>query len=171
MSNKELNLESLIREYLSEEGILEKKIEGSDFEFGFIISFPPGPKKQNMSIYKPKNKNCVYITIRTQISEKYSKPLSSLKGNRTFQFFNQIRKYFLIKEVYFRIDPQNFTFEIHEQTYPDRDGFISKDTLFKGIQKVFYCYVFSHILLEELSSGKDMTSTKFDTKFDLSLYS
>ena len=167
MSNRELNLEDLIREYLSDEGMLEEKLQGSDFEFGFIISFPPGPKSQNMSIYKPKNKNSVYITIQTQIAEKYSKPLSSLKGNKTFQFFNGIRKYFLIKEVYFRIDPQNFKFEIHEQMYPDRDGFISKDTLFKGIQKVFYCYVFSHILLEELCSGKDMTSTKFD----LSLYS
>ncbi len=171
MSNRELNLESLIQEYLSEEGIFKEKLQSSDFEFGFIISFPSGPKSQNMSIYKPKNKNCVYITIRTQISEKFSKPLSSLKGNRTFQFFNQIRKYFLIKEVYFRIDPQNFKFEIHEQTYPDRDGYISKDTLFKGIQKVFYCYVFSHILLEELSSGKDMSSTKFGPEFDLSLYS
>ena len=171
MSNRELNLENLIREYLSDEGILKEKLEGSDFEFGFIISFPPGPKSQNMSIYKPKNKNSVYITIRTQISEKYSKPLSSLKGNKTFQFFNDIRKYFLIKEVYFRIDPQNFTFEIHEQMYPDRDEYISKDTLFKGIQKVFYCYAFSHILLEELCSGKDISSSKFGPEFDLSLYS
>jgi len=171
MSNRELNLEGLIREYLSDEGILEEKLQGSDFEFGFIISFPPGPKSQNMSIYKLKNKNSVYITIRTQISEKYSKPLSSLKDNKTFQFFNDIRKYFLIKEVYFRIDPQNFKFEIHEQMYPDRDGFISKDTLFKGIQKVFYCYVFSHILLEEYCAGKDITSTKFGPEFGLSLYS
>lgn len=171
MSNRELNLENLIREYLSDEGILEEELQGSDFEFGFIISFPPGPKKQNMSIYKPKNKNCMYITIRTQISEKYTKPLSSLKGNRTFQFFNDIRKYFLIKQVYFRIDPQNFKFEIHEQMYPDRDEFIPKDTLFKGIQKVFYCYVFSHILLEEYCSGKDISSSKFGPEFDLSLYS
>lgn len=171
MSNRELNLENLIREYLSDEGILEEKLQSSEFEFGFIISFPPGPKSQNMSIYKPKNKNCIYITIRTQISEKYTKPLSSLKGNKTFQFFNDIRKYFLIKEVYFKIDPQNFKFEIHEQMYPDRDGFISKDTLFKGIQKVFYCYVFSHILLEEYCVGKDITSTKFGPEFDLSLYS
>ena len=49
MSNRDLNLENLIQEYLSDEGILEKKLESSDFEFGFIISFPPGPKSQNMS--------------------------------------------------------------------------------------------------------------------------
>jgi len=146
-------------------------LQGSDFEFGFIISFPPGPKGQNMSIYKLKNKNCIYITIRTQVSEKFIKTLTSLKDNKTFQFFNDIRKYFLIKEVYFRIDIQNFKFEIHEQIYPDREGYISKDTLFKGIQKVFYCYVFSHILLEEYCSGKDIMSTKFGPEFDLSLYS
>ncbi|GAH01554.1 unnamed protein product, partial [marine sediment metagenome] len=49
--------------------------------------------------------------------------------------------------------------------------YISKDTLFKGIQKVFYCYVFSHILLEEYCSGKDISSSKFGSEFDLSLYS
>jgi len=55
--------------------------------------------------------------------------------------------------------------------YPDRDEFIPKDTLFKGIQKVFYCYIFSHILLEEYCSGKDISSSKFGPEFDLSLYS
>jgi hypothetical protein len=171
MSNKDISLGSLIREYLLDEGILREKIKSSDFEFGYVISFPPGPKGQNMSIYKTKNKNCVYITIRTQISEKFTKPLSSSKGDKTFQIFNKIRKYFLIKEVFFRIDVQNFIIEIHEQIYPDRDRYISKDALFKGIQKVLYCYIYSHILLEEFSAGKEISSTEFGPEFDLSLYS
>ena len=44
---------------------------------------------------------------------------------------------------------KNFTFEIHEQIYPDKEGYISKNSLFKLIQKVFYCYLYSNLLVEE----------------------
>ena len=171
MSIKKTNLENLIRDYLLEEGILKEKVASSDFDFGFIISYPQGPKSQKMTIYKLKNKNSIFITIRIQFSEKHANALSSLKDNKKFQFFNDIRKYFLIKEVYFKIDIQNFMFEIYELVYPDIDGTVSKDTLFKRIQKIFYCFVFSNLLLEEYCSGKEISSKKLGPEFDLSLYS
>ena len=171
MSIKKGNFEKLIEEYLLDEGILSERLSVPEFDFGFIISFPPGPKSQKMSVYKPKNKNNILITIRSQISEKNVNKLNSLKENKKFQFFNDLRKYFLIKEVYFRIDIQNFRFTIDKQIYPDNKGIISKHTLFKGIQKIFYCFVFSNILLEEYCLGKERSPTKLGPEFDLSLYS
>jgi len=63
-------VEDLLHDYLLEEGILKDKIDSTKFDFGFIISFPPGPKSQNLSVYKPKNRDSIFITIRFQISQK-----------------------------------------------------------------------------------------------------
>jgi len=152
-------VENLLHEYLSEESILKDKIDSAKFDFGFIISFPPGPKSQNLSVYKPKNRNGIFITIRFQISQKKAEILNSLKNNKKHQFFNDLRKYLLIREVFFRIDHQNLIIEIHEQIYPNKEGFISKNSLFKLIQKVFYCYVFSNLLLEEYCMEKKRPTT------------
>lgn len=171
MSIKKLNLKNLIQEYLLEESISFEKLESPDFDFGFAVSFPPGPQSQKLSVYKVNARNCLYITIRSQISDKNIKTLNSFKDNKKFQIFNYLRKYFIIKEVYFKIDIQNSIIEINEQIYPNIDGIIPKDTLFKTLQKVFYCYLYSHILIEEFCLGKEISPTKFGPQFDLSLYS
>jgi len=159
------SVENLIHEYLLDEGILKDKIDNPKFDFGFIISFPPGPKSQKLSIYKPKNRNSVFITIRFQISQKKAEILISLKDKEKGRFFNDLRKYLLIREVFFKIDFQNLIIEIHEQIYPDKEGFISKNSLFKLIQKVFYCYVSSNLLLEEYRKDKKRPDTKMELFF------
>ncbi|MFX1356206.1 MAG: DUF2299 family protein [Promethearchaeota archaeon] len=171
MSIKKLNLENLIQQYLLEEEISIEKLKSPDFDFGFIVSFPPGPKSQKISVFKVNKRNCLYITIRSQLSDKNIKILNSFKDNKKFQIFNSIRKFFLIKEVYFRIDIQNSIFEINEQIYPDKDGSISKDTLFKVIKKIFYCFLYANILMDEYCMGKEISPTKLGPEFDLSLYS
>ena len=171
MSAKKSKMESLIRGYLLDEGILREKISDSKVDFGFIFSFPPGPQGQQMSVFKPKNKNFIIIVIRTQLSKNHAKVLNSLKDNKKLQFFNDLKKYFLIKEVYFIIDAQNNRYEIHEQLFPNRDGHIPKNSFFKGILKVFYCYFFSNVLLHEYCSGKEISPSKFGPEFDRSLYS
>jgi len=40
------SVENLIHEYLLDEGVLKEKLTSDKFDFGFIISFPPGPKSQ-----------------------------------------------------------------------------------------------------------------------------
>jgi len=80
-------VENLLHEYLLEEGILKDRIDSAKFDFGFIISFPPGAKSQNLSIYKPKNMTGIFITIRFQISKKKAEILNSLKDNKKLQFF------------------------------------------------------------------------------------
>ncbi|TES94300.1 MAG: DUF2299 domain-containing protein [Promethearchaeota archaeon] len=171
MSIRKNNLENSIREYLLDEGILREKLSSSDLDFGFIFSFPQGPNSQNMSVIKPKNKNCIFTIIKTQISKKHANTLNSFKGNKKFLFFNTLRKYFLAKEVYFKIDVKNFIIEIIKQIFPDMDGNISKNTFFNAIQKVFYCYAYSNLLIEEYCLKEDISHTEFGHEFDFSLYS
>jgi hypothetical protein len=149
MPSEKVTVEDLLHKYLSEEGILKEKIETDKFDFGFVISFPPGPRSKNLSIYKPKNMTSVFITIRFQISQEKAKILNSLRSKTKDQLFNDIRKYLLTREVLFKINFQTLIIEIHEQIYPDKEGYISKNSLFKLIQKVFYCYLSSNLLLEE----------------------
>ena len=160
MPSDKNSVEDLLREYFLEEGILKDKISSPKFDFGFIVSFPSGSKSQNLSIYKPKNMNGIFITIRFQISQEKVNDLNSHKGNKKHQFFADLRNFLLFRDVFFKFDLQNLIIEIHEQIYPNIEGYISKNALFKLIQKVFYCYVFSNLLLEEYRKGKKRPDTK-----------
>jgi len=162
MPNDKISVENLIHEYLLEEGILKEKLTSAKFDFGFVISFPPGPKSQNLSIYKPKKISGIFITIKFQISKQKADILNSLKDNNKQQFYNDLKKYLLSKEVFFKFDFQNFVVEIHEQIYPNNEGFISKNSLFKLIQKVFYCYMFSNQLVEEYCMDKKRPTTDME---------
>jgi hypothetical protein len=153
MPNSQKSVEDLIRKYLSEEGILKEKIPSENFDFGFVIAFPPGPRSKSLSIYKPKNLNSIFITSRFKISQEKAKMFNSLKIKNKQQFLSDLKKLLLIREVLFKINLQNLIIEIHEQIYPDKEGYISKNSLFKLIQKVFYCYLSSNLLLEEYIRG------------------
>ena len=163
MPSDKTRIENLIHEYLLDEGAFKDKLTSDKFDFGFIISFPPGPKSQNLSIYKPKNINGIFITVKFQISKEKAGILNSFEDNKNHQFFNNLRKYLIIKEVFFKFNFQNYIIEIHEQIYPNKKGFISKNSLFKLIQKVFYCYVFSNLLIEDYCKGE----TKLHSKLGL----
>ena len=175
MSTKKSKIEHLIQEYLIDEGILKERSPDpkSELDFGFIFTFPPGPgpNSQRMSVFKPKNKNYIIVAIRTEISKSQINELNSGKDNKIFQFFSDLRKFLLIKEVYFRINAKNYRFEIHKQFFPDRDEYISKNSFYEGIQKVYYCFFYASILLSEHCSGKEIPSKTFGPEFDLSLYS
>ncbi|MFX1387116.1 MAG: DUF2299 family protein [Promethearchaeota archaeon] len=172
MSTEKSKIENLIQEYLLEDGLLRERLPdpNSKLDFGFVFTFPPGPKSQKMSILKPKNKNYIIIAIRTQISKPQINALNSLKGNKKMQFFIDLRKFLLIKEVFFRIDIPNYIYEINDQLYLNSEGIVSKDSFFKTIRKILYCFVYSNIILGEYLTGKEVQAEKFDTDFDLSLY-
>jgi len=171
MSKKNSKIEHFIREYLLDEGFLREKITDPklNLDFGFIFAFPSGQRGQRMSVFKPKNKNLIIISIRIQLSKPHSKALNSLEDDKNIQFFSDLRKYFLMKEVFFQIDIQNYRYEINDQLYLDNEGIVSKDSFFKTIRKVYYCFIFSNILLKEYCSGKEIKTKEFDS-FDFSLY-
>lgn len=154
MSSVKNSVGVLLRKYLVEENILKNDINNKEFDFGFIISFPPGPRSQNLSVYKPKNRNDIFVTIRFQISPDKAVILNSFKEKDKQQIFNDLRKYLLSREVFFKINTQDLIIEIHEQIFPNKKNYISKNSLFKLILKVFYSYLYSNIILEEYLKEK-----------------
>jgi hypothetical protein len=170
------NIKDLIQEYLLDEGLLRGKIPLDDnkLDFGFQFIFPPGPIAQKMVIIKPKNKDLIIISNPIQIAPQQVEALNALEENRKFFFFVDIRKFFLAKDVFFRIDTQNFRYEISDQIFLKRDGTISKNSFFKSIRKVFTCSAYSNMILNEYCSGKikpDDISKSNDFTSDFSLYS
>jgi len=173
MSKKQPNTKELIYEYLTSEGILKGKLPDpkSNFEFGFVFSFPPAQEKQRMSVFKPKNKDYIIVMLATQISEFHIKSLKSLKENPILNFFKDLRKFLVLKEVYFQLDPEKFRFELNDQIYLNNYGYISKNKLFKSIRKLFYCFMYINIMLDEYSSEKHDLTDSSSLSFDFSLYS
>ena len=175
MSN-EINIKSLVQEYLLDEGILREKIKDSKIEFGFQFVFPPGTISKIMVVLKPKNKQLIIITIGTQISESHIQALNSLAPNKKLQFFMDLKKFFLLKDVFFRIDVENYRYEISDQVFLKEDRSISRNTFYKSIRKVFNAEAYSNIMLEEYCTGKIkpeeiINSQDFSSGSDFSLYS
>lgn len=174
--SEESKIEHLIKEYLLDEGILREKVKDPKIEFGFQFIFPPGPMNKIMFVIKPKNKDLIIITIGTQISDPHINALNSLNNNKKMQFFMELRKFFLLKDVYFRISIDQYRYEISDQVFLKKDGSISKNVFFNSIRKVFNSAAYSNIILEEYCSGKikpeDFTKAKeFTSGTDFSLYS
>ena len=176
MTDNANNIKNLIQDYLLDEGLLRNKIpiDEKKLEFGFQFVFPPGPIAQKMVVIKPKDKDLIIISNPIQISPPQVEALNSLEKNGKFFFFMDIRKFFLIKDVFFRIDTQNFRYEISDQIFLKKDGTISKNSFFKSVRKVFTCSAYSNMLLNDHCLGKirpeDMAKSK-DFTSDFSLYS
>ena len=177
MTDSERNIKQLIQEYLLDEGLLRKKIppDNKKLEFGFQFIFPNQPTiAQKMVVIKPKDKDLIIISNPIQISPQQVEVLNSLEDNRKVNFFMDIRKFFLAKDVFFRIDPQNFRYEISDQIFLKRNGTISKNSFYKSIRKVFTCSAYSNMILNDYCYGKikpeDLTKSK-DFTSDFSLYS
>jgi hypothetical protein len=172
----ESKIKDLIQEYLLEEGLIRKKIVDSKIEFGFQFVFPPGQESHIMAVFKPKEKDLIIISSGTQISEHHITALNALKDNRKMLFFIDLRKYFLLKNMFFRIDIQNYRYEISDQRFIERENpNISKNTFFKSIRNVFNCAVYSNILLGQYCSeeikDEDFYKSKDFTGAGFSLYS
>ncbi len=160
MASKDNELRHLIMDYLSDEGILKEKIPDPKLDFGYQFYFPPGVDPQGrqrgqvMAVYKPKNKDILIFSIGTQIAEVHVNALNSLGENKKMQFFVDLRKVFLTKDVFFRIDIQAHRYEISDQIFIDETSSISKNSFFKRVKRVFNAAAYSNILLGEYCSGK-----------------
>ncbi|MFX1489310.1 MAG: DUF2299 family protein [Promethearchaeota archaeon] len=182
MSTKESKIKQLIQDYLLDEGLLREKVSDPKLDFGFQFIFPPGndpmgrPIGRKMVVIKPKNKDLIVVSLGTQISKPHIDALNSLNNDRNMQFFWDLRKFFLIKDLFYRIDVQNFRYEILDQIFLRDDGKVSKNSFFKSIRRVFDGAAYSSIILGEFCSGKispeDLMKAKdFAGGSDFSLYS
>ena len=96
--------------------------------------------------------------------------MNSLKDDKKLQFFHELRKFFIAKEVFFRIDLQNYAYEINNQIFLKKDGSISKNSFYKTVKQLFYCFMYANLLLSDYISGKVKIS-EGTPSFDFSLYS
>ncbi|MCK4370486.1 MAG: DUF2299 domain-containing protein [Promethearchaeota archaeon] len=181
MSSKESNIKQLIQDYLLDEGLLRGKIPDPKLNFGFRFIYPPGKDPlgrhigRNMVVIRPKNKNLIVVSLGVQISEPHIKALNSLENSKKMSFFMDLRKSFLLKDVFYRIDLKNHRFEITDQIFLNQDGFISKNSFYKSVRKVFNCAAYSNIILGEYCAGKIkpedfMKSKEFTEDSNFSLY-
>ncbi|MFX1356297.1 MAG: DUF2299 family protein [Promethearchaeota archaeon] len=173
MSNSERKIKDLIQEYLLDEGLLRQKLPDTNkkLEFGFQFVFPPGQIAQKMITAKPKNKDLIIISNPIQIAPQHVEALNALEESKKLQFFMDLRKFFLIKDVFFRIDIQNYRYEISDQIFLKTDGTISKNSFYKSIRKVFTCAAYSNMILTEYCFGKVKPDEEKDFTSNFSLYS
>jgi len=182
MSEKENNIKFLILEYLSDENLQPNKISDTKLEFGYQFIYPPGrdphgrPIGKGMVVFMPKNKDLLILSVGTQISPLHIDALDSLEKPKKMQFFMDIRKHFLLKDVLYRIDLQNHRFEISDQIFLSKNDSLSKNTFFKSIRRVFDTMVYSNMILSEYCFEKikpeDLMKAKdFDSGSDFTLYS
>ena len=109
--------------------------------------------------------------MASHLSKQQLNALSSSKGNKTMHFFTDLRKFFLIKEVFFQIDIQKYTYEISDHIFVEKEYYISRDSFYKLIRKIYYCFFYSGIILDEHCSGEEISPSKLSPEFDFSLYS
>jgi hypothetical protein len=182
MSNKESEIKQIIQDYLLEEGLLRRKLSDPKLEFGFQFIFPPGKDPlgrsigRNMVVVKPKQKNIIIVSLGIQISKPHIKALNSLDNHKKLSFFMDLRKSFLLKDVFYRIDIKNFRYEITDQIFLDKNEPLSKNFFFNIIRKVFNSGAYSNIILAEYCTGKIrpedfLKSKEFTSDSDFSLYS
>ncbi|MBY9003919.1 MAG: DUF2299 family protein, partial [Candidatus Lokiarchaeota archaeon] len=131
---------------------------------------------KGMAVYMPKNKELIILSVGTQISPPHVKALDSLEMPKKMQFFMDIRKHFLLKDVLYRIDIQNHRFEISDQIFLSKNDSFSKNTFFRSIHRVFDAMVYSNMILSEYCIGKikpkDLMKAKdFDSGSNYTLYS
>lgn len=156
------NTKRIIQEYLIDEGLFKKKHDGPNITFGYHFTYPPGPKGHPLSVVNPKGKDFILLTAGIQISEPYIKALNSLKNNKKLQFFKELRKFLVLKNIFHRIDGQNYRYEIFDQIFLKKDGSVSKNTFFKSIRYLFNCTQYSTLILDDFCSGhmKNVDSSK-----------
>lgn len=171
MSAKESLTKRIIRKYLLDEELLRKKASDDRFEFGFQFVYPPSTKAFPMSVVKPKGKDFIVISIGIQMSKQRIDALNSIKNDKKQEFFTELKKFFIIKNVFFGIDAQNFRYEISEQIFLKENGKVSKSAFYRAVRTIFNCAAYSNIIFEQYCSGK-ITSEEFSNLggTDFSLY-
>ena len=146
--------EKIIQEYLLDEGILRKTLKNPNIDFGFQFSFPPGSKGYPMSVTNPKGKDSIIISVGIQISQSHVKALNAVKNNKKMIFFQELRKFIILKNLFFRIDVQKYRYEFFDQIFIKIDGNLSKNSFYKRIHNLFNCMQYSNLLLDEFCSGQ-----------------
>lgn len=146
--------EERIIDYCLEEGILREKLPSNEnFEFGYLIEYPPNnPLPKRLSIFQPKNKHFIIIQLAVQISEEHIKGFERLpQQNAKLIYFEFLNRSFLSKNILFRLDEKNNRFIISEQLFEEG---ITIDLFYRMIRRIVNEAILANLLLSDIIAGK-----------------
>ncbi|MHA1726905.1 MAG: hypothetical protein ACTSXH_19040 [Promethearchaeota archaeon] len=179
---EEIDYKECIIRFLKEEN-LSHEIK-TEPELDFIINFKYPPKinteeqiqEKTFVIYKPTGKNYLIMSFAVQFSKEHVILLNSISEEAKMIYFLELRKYFLLKDVFYAISSKEMRYEINEKLYwQTGDQHSLKIKLQKCIKKIYNCYIFSNVLFTEMFlSSEDQQEIKkakdFSSGLDYSLY-
>ena len=176
-SIKTLVYETLIEENLSHEesNLIESEVDFAiNFEYPPTTSLHPDTEAKTMVILKPKLKNVFILSIAVQVSEEHALLLRSIDHNALDSYFLNLRKYFLLKDVFYDF-PEELKYEINDKIYIDQEKNNLKQTLLESMRRIYNCYIYSNVLLTEMllttSNRNEVKKSKdFSSRLDYSLY-
>jgi hypothetical protein len=148
-------LEERIIDYCLEEGILREKLPSKEnFEFGYLVEYPPGnPMPKRLSVFQPKDKRFIILQLAIQISEEHIKGFEKLsQTNAKLIYFEILNRTLLSKNILFRLDEKNNRFIISEQLFEDG---ISMDLFYRTIRKIVNEAILANLLLSDIITGKN----------------
>ncbi|MHA1277581.1 MAG: DUF2299 family protein [Promethearchaeota archaeon] len=177
-----IDIKECIIRFLNEEN-LNHEIK-KEPELDFIINFKYPPKintedrikEKTFVIYKPTGKDYLIMSFAVQFSKEHVIFLNSISEEAKMLYFLELRKYFLLKDVFYAISPKEMRYEINEKLYWHASDLNTlKIKLHKCIKKIYNCYIFSNVLFTEmfLSSENQQEIKKakgFSSSLDYSLY-
>ena len=162
---------NLIRNYLTDEGILIEEIKDAKFKFEYKFTYPPSAKGQKITIVRLQEKDYILIFSGVQIPDQFIKIITKFKDAKKYQLFNDLKKIFILKDYFYKIDIPKYRFEISDQLFFKTNGYISKNTLFQGLRKLYSCIVYSKIVIEEYCMVGVKTNSRESMNYDFSLFS
>lgn len=149
----EIDIETVIQNFLAEEGLLKQKIDDENSNFHFIVEYP---KNNALDLIQPKGKkDLIIIGCATEISKEQI-PLIQAADLKTRQEFIwdvrfSINKFLLDFELYHPNDVLE-RFVITDEIFIDG---LTKDRLISSIKKVFKAKLHCIWLLGKTFSGNN----------------
>jgi hypothetical protein len=151
--------EEKIRDYTIDEGILGKKLPSDPkLEFGYEINYPPNsPKQMKIIALKQKDRKAVAIQIATQIAPVHVDALKKKGPHELIRFFIIFKKYMLMQNLLYNIDPKNARYIISDTIYPDG---LNEHNFHLILRKVFNTSMYMNMILMDLIAGNIDPSKK-----------
>ena len=166
-----MNPKGIINKYLEDEGISLEEINNAKFNFGYKFAYPPSGRGQMITLVNPKEKDYILLLTGVQIPNQYIKIINKFNDAKKYKLFNDLKKIFIVKNYFFKLDIQKYRFEISDQLFFKADGKSSKNTLFQGLRRLYGCILYSKIVIEEYCRINMKLESQESINFDFSLYS
>lgn len=138
-----------LREYCIEEGVLGRKLpKKPNFQAAYEINWPPNsPHPQKLTLVFPQDHDLVLIQQATQVSPPHKKAFQPLSDERKYQFLNDLKKAFLLHNVQYGIDLQQFRWFVTEVLYDGPE--LTKNYFFHQLRRVFNASIHANLLIDE----------------------